>query len=85
MVTPTVDDPLKRGDDGLFRATSGDPLPTDATAKLSSGALEGSNVNAIETMVGMIQTARHFEVQMRLLQTAESNDRTAGQLLTMQG
>ena len=85
MVTPTADDPLKRGDDGLFRATSGDPLPTDATAKLTSGALEGSNVNAIETMVGMIQTARQFEVQMRLLRTAESNDRTAGQLLSMQG
>lgn len=85
MVTPTIDDPLKRSDDGLFRATSGDPLPTDATAKLTAGALEGSNVNAIETMVGMIQTARQFEVQMRLLQTAESNDRSAGQLLSMQG
>ena len=47
--------------------------------------LEGSNVNAIETMVGMIQTARQFEVQMRLLQTAESNDRSAGQLLSLQG
>jgi flagellar basal-body rod protein FlgF len=36
-------------------------------------------------MVGMIQTARQFEVQMRLLQTAESNDRSAGQLLGLQG
>jgi len=36
-------------------------------------------------MVGMIQTARQFEMQMRLLQTAESNDRSAGQLLSMQG
>jgi flagellar basal-body rod protein FlgF len=49
------------------------------------GALEGSNVNAVETMVGMIQTARQFEVQMRLMQTAESNDRSAGQLLGLQG
>jgi flagellar basal-body rod protein FlgF len=85
MVTPTTDDPLKRGDDGLFRAASGDPLPSDATARLATGVLEGSNVNPIETMVGMIQTARQFEVQMRLLQTAESNDRSAGQLLSMQG
>jgi flagellar basal-body rod protein FlgF len=52
---------------------------------MTSGVLEGSNVSAIETMVGMIQTARQFEVQMRLLQTAESNDRSAGQLLSMQG
>lgn len=85
MVTPTVDDPLKRGDDGLFRTAAGDPLPNDATARLQVGVLEGSNVNPIETMVGMIQTARQFEVQMRLLQTAESNDRSAGQLLGLQG
>ncbi len=85
MVTPTAEDPLKRGDDGLFRTASGDPLPEDTTAKLQSGVLEGSNVNPIETMVGMIQTARQFEVQMRLLQTAESNDRSAGQLLGLQG
>jgi flagellar basal-body rod protein FlgF len=46
---------------------------------------KGSNVNTIETMVGMIQTARQFETQMRLLQTSESNDRSAGQLLGLQG
>jgi flagellar basal-body rod protein FlgF len=85
MATPTGDDPLKRGDDGLFRTISGDPLPNDDTARLQSGVLEGSNVNPIETMVGMIQTARQFEAQMRLLQTAESNDRSAGQLLGLQG
>jgi flagellar basal-body rod protein FlgF len=85
LATPTAEDPLKRGDDGLFRALSGDPLPNDANARLAVGVLEGSNVNPIEAMVGMIQTARQFEVQMRLLQTAESNDRSAGQLLGMQG
>jgi flagellar basal-body rod protein FlgF len=85
MITPTADDPLRRGDDGLFRARSGDPLPNDDTAKLQVGVLEGSNVNPIEAMVGMIQTARQFETQMRLLQTAESNDRSAGQLLGLQG
>lgn len=84
LVTPTVDDPLKRGQDGLFRARSGDALPMDANARLQVGALEGSNVNAIETMVGMIATARQFETQMRLLQTAESNDRSADKLLGMQ-
>ena len=85
MVTPSADAPLKRGDDGLFRAKSGDPLPSDPNARLQVGVLEGSNVNPIETMVGMIQTARQFETQMRLLQSAESNDRSAGKLLSMQG
>jgi flagellar basal-body rod protein FlgF len=85
LVTPNGDDPLKRGDDGLFRSLSGEPIASDATARVQVGVLEGSNVNIIEAMVGMIQTARQFETQMRLLQTAESNDRSAGQLLGLQG
>jgi flagellar basal-body rod protein FlgF len=85
LVTPNGDDPLKRGEDGLFRSTSGDPLPQDGTARLQLGVIEGSNVNAIETMVNMIQAARQFDSQTRLMQTAESNDRSAAQLLSMQG
>jgi len=84
LITPTADDPLKRGEDGLFRATSGDPLPSDPNARVQVGALEGSNVNAIETMVGMIATARQFETQMRLLSTAEANEKSADQLLNVQ-
>jgi flagellar basal-body rod protein FlgF len=85
LVTPTTEDPLKRGTDGLFRSTSGDPLPSDTNARVQVGALEGSNVNAIETMVSMIQVGRQFETNMKLLQTAESNDRAADKLLGMQG
>lgn len=85
LATPTPEDPLKRGADGLFRAASGEPLPQDAVARMTPGALESSNVNAIESMVGMIQVARQFEAQMRLLQNAEANDKTASQLLSMQG
>lgn len=85
LATPGADDPLKRGDDGLFRTTSGNPLPNDALARLQAGILEGSNVNAIEAMIGMIDAARQFEQQMRLLQTAESNDRSSAQLLSLQG
>jgi len=84
QVTPTSDDPLKRGDDGLFRSTSGDPLNNDDAARLHVGVLEGSNVNSIETMVGMIQTARQFEAQTKLMTTAEANDRSAAQLLGVQ-
>jgi flagellar basal-body rod protein FlgF len=85
LATAVPEDRMVRGTDGLFRATSGDPFAQDATARLQTGVLEGSNVNPVETMVGMIATARQFETQMRLLQTAESNDRSAGQLLSLQG
>jgi flagellar basal-body rod protein FlgF len=85
QASPTADDPLIRGEDGLFRSQSGDPLNNDDAARLHVGALEGSNVNAIETMVGMIQAARQFEAQTKLMSTAEANDRAATQLLGLQG
>jgi flagellar basal-body rod protein FlgF len=83
MVTPTPEQRLKRGDDGYFRGAAGQPLDADPNARLQDAALEGSNVNPIEAMVGMIQVARQFEQQMKLLQTAEKNDQTASQLLGM--
>lgn len=80
LVTPTAEERLTRGDDGYFRSPTG-PLNADPNARIQDGALEGSNVNPIEAMVGMIQVARQFEQQMKLLQTAEKNDQTAAQLL----
>ena len=50
---------------------------------LSSGSLEGSNVNAVEAMVGMITLARAFDLQMSLLKNAESNEAKASQILSM--
>jgi flagellar basal-body rod protein FlgF len=78
MVTPEA--PLERGSDGLFRAAAGE-LDADPKARLQSGALEGSNVGAVETMVAMIAAARQFEAQMKMLSTAEGNDKSAQQLL----
>jgi flagellar basal-body rod protein FlgF len=80
LVTPEA--PLDRSADGLFRAADGD-LPADATARLQDGALEGSNVSPVETMVAMISAARQFEAQMKVLQTAEGNEKAAAQLLSM--
>ena len=80
MVTPEA--PLTRGTDGLFRAADGD-LEADPMARLQSGALEGSNVSPVETMVAMITAARQFEAQMKILQTAEANEKQAAQLLSL--
>ncbi|MGD9775063.1 flagellar basal body rod protein FlgF [Diaphorobacter sp.] len=85
LATPGADNPIQRGDDGLFRTAGGDPLPADPNARLRSGVLEGSNVNAVECMVGMIAAARQFEQQIRLLQTAENDDKSAGKLLSLNG
>jgi flagellar basal-body rod protein FlgF len=79
MVTPDV--PMTRGTDGLFRADDGD-LAADPAAKLQSGALEGSNVSPVATMVGMIAAARQFEHQMKMLENAEKQDQQASKLLS---
>lgn len=78
LVTPEA--PLQRGADGLFRGADGD-LPADATARLQPGALEGSNVSAVESMVAMISAARQFEQQMKMLQTAQDREQSATKLL----
>ena len=83
LATPTAEDPLRRSEDGLFRPTSGNPMAADATARLQTGMLEGSNVNAVGTMVAMIQAARQFESNTRILQTAEQGDKSASQLLSV--
>jgi flagellar basal-body rod protein FlgF len=83
LVTPEA--PLVRGADGLFRAGDGAELPADATARVQSGALEGSNVSPVETMVAMIAAARQFEQQMKMLQGAEQREQQAAKLLAPSG
>jgi flagellar basal-body rod protein FlgF len=82
LVTPEA--PLKRGDDGLFRAGDGE-LPADPRARVQQGALEGSNVSAVETMIAMISAARQFEQQMKMLQSAEQKEQAATKLLSPNG
>jgi flagellar basal-body rod protein FlgF len=82
LVTP--EQPLARGTDGLFRAAEGE-LPADPNARLQDGALEGSNVSAVQTMVAMIAAARQFEQQMKLLQIAERQEQIASKLLSPHG
>jgi flagellar basal-body rod protein FlgF len=78
MVTPEA--PLERGADGLFRSAGGE-LAADPAARLVSGALEGSNVGAVETMVAMIAASRQFEQQMKIIQTADQKEQQATKLL----
>lgn len=72
---------LVRGDDGLFRTRDGAPAPADAAVRVAGGYLEGSNVSVVNQMVQMISLARQFEMQTRMLSTAEQNDRAAAQVL----
>ena len=73
---------LEKGPDGLFRPRDAGAAPLDDPAvKVVSGALETSNVNAVEEMVQILALARQFEVQVKMMHTAEVNDEAAARLL----
>lgn len=74
---------LVRGDDGLFRLKSGQPADADPGVKLSSQTLEGSNVNAADAMVNLISLSRQFELQMKMISTADTDAQRADQLLSL--
>lgn len=72
---------LKKGEDGLLRLSADEIAVPDASVQLLSGTLESSNVNPIEAMVRMIDLARKFESQIKIMETSEENDRTMASLL----
>ena len=74
---------LERGADGLMRARDGAELAPAAGQVLSTGALEGSNVNLAEAMVNMIQLARNFEMQVKLMRTAEENAQASASMMRL--
>lgn len=74
---------LVRGGDGLFRLRGGGAAPVDEAVKLVSGTLEGSNVNVTDAMVNLISLSRQFEMQIKMMQTADTNAQRADQLLSL--
>ncbi len=76
---------LKRDPDGLFRSADGTSAALDPAVRLVPGAIEGSNVNVADAMIGMIAVARQFDLQMKMLQSAQGNDQSASQLLSVSG
>jgi flagellar basal-body rod protein FlgF len=51
--------------------------------RLVPGSLEGSNVSAAQAMVQMITQNRLFDLNIRLVQVAEQNSKTAGTLMSL--
>ncbi|RLV61570.1 flagellar basal-body rod protein FlgF [Parashewanella curva] len=80
LVNPNNQD-LMRGEDGLFRQMNGQIAPADPDVKVESGAIESSNVSPVEEMVALIDIQRQFEMQVKMMKTAEENDRAAAQMV----
>jgi flagellar basal-body rod protein FlgF len=72
---------LEKGNDGLFRRKDGEVEVADVAVKVMNGTIESSNVNPINEMSEMIAIQRQFEMQLKLMKTAEEVDSSAAALL----
>lgn len=68
-----ANDQLYKDEAGELRLPETEVAEPDSELSLVSGALESSNVNPIEAMVKMIDLARRFESQIKMMQTSEEN------------
>jgi flagellar basal-body rod protein FlgF len=72
---------LTKGEDGLMHVAPGTKVASSPDVTLMSGAVEGSNVNAVNEMTSILALARQFDLEVRLMKSAEQNDEAASQLL----
>ncbi|WP_428603372.1 flagellar basal-body rod protein FlgF [Sedimenticola sp.] len=82
MVAPSLDG-MEKGADGLMRQQDGQLLEPDAAVQLATGSLESSNVNIVDSMVDMIDFARRFEMQVKMMKMAEQTDESSASIMRM--
>ncbi len=82
LVDPPTEQ-LVKGEDGLFRLREGGEAPANVNVALVDGALESSNVNVISEMVKMITLARQFDMQMKMLESAQHNAQQASEIMVL--
>ncbi len=80
LVRPT-NNTLEKGNDGLFRRKDAAIELANVNVKVQSGMLESSNVSAVGEMTTMIALQRQFEMQLKLMKTAEEMDSSTAVLL----
>jgi flagellar basal-body rod protein FlgF len=74
---------LAKGSDGLLRLPDGETADASADVKVTSGALEQSNVNIARTLVNMIELSRQYEMQINVIRAAKEDADAAAQMLRM--
>ena len=75
---------LKRAEDGLLRAGDGQAAPpADANVRVVTGMLETSNVNTVQALTRMIELSRHFETQVKMMESANKLEQTHNRLLSI--
>jgi flagellar basal-body rod protein FlgF len=72
---------LQKGSDGLLRLPEGETTAASANVRLTSGALEQSNVNIAKTLVNMIELSRQYEMQVNVIKTSKEDADAAAQMM----
>ena len=74
---------LEKRNDGLMHLKDNKTAEASADVTLVQGALEGSNVNTIGAMVEMIELAKNFELQTKVMKSADENANASARLMQM--
>lgn len=74
---------LQKGEDGNFYLVSGGTVDQDETVNVVTGALEGSNVNVIETMARLIDLSRNYEIHTNYMKNISDNTAKSNQILEL--
>jgi flagellar basal-body rod protein FlgF len=82
LVNPELQQ-LYKGGDGLMRQRNGLAAPADAAVSIVTGFVEGSNVNAVESLTELISLSRQFELHVKMMNMAEENSESSARLLQL--
>lgn len=72
---------MEKGADGLIHTKDGKAAGADGTVQVESGFLQASNVNAVEEMTSVLTLSRQFELHIKMMKTAETNDESMARVL----
>ena len=84
LVNPPATE-LVRSGNGLFALRDGSTAEPDPSVRVASGQLESSNVNPAEALAEMIEMSRHYEMQVRAMNTANELDTASARLIRLNG
>jgi flagellar basal-body rod protein FlgF len=80
---------LERREDGLYKVVGkakGEDIPvTGKLVSLTPETLEGSNVNAMEVMVKLMDQSRSFEMQVNVIKQNKDVDESGGTMMRASG
>lgn len=72
---------LRKDPSGQIVRNDGIATDVDPRVQVLPGFLESSNVNAVSELVAVLDLARQFELDVKMMRTAQENDEAASRLL----